>query len=142
MTGPVKGILFLCVANSARSQMAEGLARALLPAEIRIASAGSRPGRVDPRAIAVLAEIDIDIAEHYSKSVDTVALDDFSHLITLCTEEVCPIAAGHFTREHWPMPDPVGAATGQADLAPFRSVRDELRSRLLAHFGPNSPDTA
>jgi len=129
-----RGILFLCVANSARSQMAEGLAQALLPNEIAVASAGSQPGRVDPRAIQVLTEIGIDIGHHHSKRVDDVALEDFDHIVTLCAEAVCPVAIGTFHREHWPLPDPVAATEGPDDLEPFRRVRDRLRELILERY--------
>lgn len=129
-----RGILFLCVANSARSQIAEGLARALLPETIKVASAGSQPGRVNPAAIAVLAEIGIDITRHYSKGVDDVALDDFDHIVTLCAEEVCPVVTGNIRLEHWPLPDPVGASEDADDLAPFRQVRDRLRELILEQY--------
>ncbi len=129
-----RGILFLCVANAARSQMAEGLARALLPGGIRIASAGSEPGRVDPRAIEVLAEEGIDISHHHSKRVDEISLDDFDYIVTLCAGEVCPVAMGEFTRHHWPLPDPAADSQGSDDLASFRAVRDELRGRILKTF--------
>jgi len=93
-------ILFLCVANSARSQMAEGLARNLFGDEMRIQSAGSRPSRVNPFAIRVMAEVGIDISGHTSKSVDTISPDDVDLVITLCAEEVCPVFLGRAHRLH------------------------------------------
>lgn len=124
-------ILFLCVANSARSQMAEGLARNLLGPEIEVMSAGSSPSRVNPLAVEALAEVGIDIAHHRSKGVDTIAGGDVDLVITLCADEVCPVFLGRAKRLHWPLPDP---ATSPPDSAPqrFREVRDELRKRLLA----------
>ena len=68
----MRGVLFLCVANSARSQMAEGLARKLFPAEVKVWSAGSSPTRVRPEAITVLGEIGIDISTHRSKAVGEI----------------------------------------------------------------------
>ncbi|WP_406672709.1 arsenate reductase ArsC [Natronospira sp.] len=123
-----------CSANAARSQMAEGLARALLPETVRIASAGSSPGQLDPRAVAVLAEQGIDIQHHHSKSVDGIRLADFDQMVTLCADEVCPLAMGDFTRHHWPFPDPAGDSAGPDDLAPFRAVRDALRERISETF--------
>ncbi len=116
-------ILFLCVKNSARSQMAEGLARSMAPPGYRFVSAGSDPGTVDPLAIQALAEERIDISTHRAKGLASVPLDDVETIVTLCAEEVCPIVPGHVRRLHWPLPDP-------KDLASFRAVRDELRRRL------------
>src|ERR671937_1258090 len=88
-------ILFLCVANSARSQMAEGIARSLAPESVRISSAGSKPSNVSPFAIRALDEIGIDIRGHRSKSVDDIDPADVDAVITLCDEEVCPIFLGN-----------------------------------------------
>ena len=131
-----RGILFLCVANSARSQLAEGLARALAPAGVTVWSAGSAPSRVRPEAIAVLAELGIDITSQRSKHVDTIPADQVDVVITLCAEEECPLFLGRATRLHWGLPDPAAAGGAEADrLAAFRAVRDELRMRLAAVFG-------
>jgi thioredoxin type arsenate reductase len=127
----LKGILFLCVANSARSQMAEGIARKLLPAEVRVWSAGSRPTRVWPEAIAVLREIGIDISAHRSKAVAEIPAAEVDTVITLCGEEECPLFLGKAERLHWGLPDPA-AVMGSDDerLAAFRQVRDELQMRI------------
>jgi arsenate reductase (thioredoxin) len=129
----VKGILFLCVANSARSQMAEGIARALVPPGITVWSAGSRPTHVRPEAVAVLDEIGIDISRHRAKAIDEVPAAEIDTVITLCGEEECPLFLGKATRLHWGLPDPA-AVTGSAEdrLAAFRSTRDEVRRRLEA----------
>jgi arsenate reductase len=127
----MKGILFLCVANSARSQMAEGIARALLPPEVLVQSAGSRPTRVRPEAIAVLKEIGIDISHHRSKTVAEIPAAEVDTVITLCGEEECPLFLGKATRLHWDLPDPAAVAGTDAErLASFRQVRDELRRRI------------
>jgi len=127
------GILFLCVGNSARSQMAEGIARELLPAEVKVWSAGSRPTRVRPEAVAVLREIGIDISAHRSKAVAEIPAAEVDTVITLCGEEECPLFYGKAERLHWGLPDPA-AVTGPeaARLAAFRQVRDELRTRIAA----------
>lgn len=125
-------ILFLCVANSARSQMAEGLAKSVLGAEHLIQSAGSAPSVVNPFAIRAMAEIGIDISKQTSKSVDSIDRSTVDTVITLCAEEVCPAFLGKATRIHWPLPDP--AALKGADeecLESFRKVRDEIKSRLI-----------
>ena len=125
-------ILFLCVANSARSQMAEGLARQLLPG-LRVQSAGSRPSRVNPYAIEVLAEVGIDASAHTAKSVQDIDPATVDLVITLCAEEVCPIFLGKAERLHWPIPDPASedpALTPEDLRTRFRAGRDELRRRL------------
>ena len=128
-------ILFLCVANSARSQMAEGIARDLAPAGVRVSSAGSEPASVRPQAVAALAEVGIDISGHCSKGVDDVARP-VDAVVTLCAEEVCPVWLGDAHRVHWGLPDPAAAAgSPQEQLDAFREVRDELRRRLSAVFG-------
>lgn len=126
-------ILFLCVANAARSQMAEGLARALLPSAVHVASAGSEPGKLDSRAIAVMDEIGISIHNQRSKSVNELDARAFDCIITLCAEEVCPVVTGATPqRLHWPVPDP--ANSGSDELTAFRNIRDQLRERILTHF--------
>jgi len=129
-------VLFLCVANSARSQMAEGIARSLAPAGVAVSSAGSQPSRVNPLAIRALDEIGIDIRSHTSKSVDSISPDGIDAVITLCAEEVCPVFLGKAHRVHWGLRDPAGAGgTEQEQLQAFRNVRDELRRRLAIVFG-------
>ncbi len=130
-------ILFLCVANSARSQMAEGIARSLAPASVKVSSAGSRPSRLNPLAVKALAEIGIDISQHRSKSVDEIPAETVEAVVTLCAEEVCPLFLGKARRVHWGMPDPAGAGTTEEEqLQAFRDVRDELRRRLSRVFAP------
>ena len=124
-------ILFLCVANSARSQMAEGLARDLLGPDIQVMSAGSSPSRLNPLAVEALAEVGIDIAHHRSKGVEAIAGDEVDLVITLCADEVCPVFLGRAKRLHWPLPDPATAPPDSATQR-FREVRDELRKRILA----------
>jgi arsenate reductase len=125
------GVLFLCVANSARSQMAEGIARALAGDRLAVQSAGSAPSRVNPLAIRALAEIGVDAAGHRSKSVDEIDPATVDTVITLCAEEVCPVFLGTAKRLHWPLPDPAGHDEApEASLARFRTVRDELRRRI------------
>ncbi len=129
-------VLFLCVANSARSQMAEGIARALAPDGVRISSAGSQPSKVNPLAIRALAEIGIDIRNHVSKSVNDVPPEGIDAVITLCAEEVCPVFLGKARRVHWGLPDPAHAGANEEErLRAFREVRDELRQRLAVVFG-------
>ncbi len=128
-------ILFLCVANSARSQMAEGIARSMASEGVQIFSAGSNPSSVRPEAIQVLAEIGIDISNQYSKSVDELNPKSVDTVITLCAEEVCPVFLGKARRLHWGLPDPAATnGTPEERLQAFREVRDDLRHRLFELF--------
>jgi arsenate reductase len=128
-------ILFLCVANSARSQLAEGIARSLAPSGVAVSSAGSEPSQVRPQAIRVLEEIGIDITSHRSKSVNDVDPSTVQAVITLCAEEVCPVFLGKAWRAHWGLPDPAAAkGTEEQVLDSFRGARDELRKRLTFLF--------
>jgi protein-tyrosine-phosphatase len=131
-----KGILFMCVANSARSQMAEGIAHSLAPPGVKIWSAGSRPTRVRPEAIAVLKEIGIDISNHRSKAVADIPAAEVDTIITLCAEGACPVFLGNVQRLHWGLPDPDAIdRSGQNSLAGFRTIRDELLRRITAFLG-------
>ncbi len=128
-----KSILFLCVANSARSQMAEGLARTLFGSKVRVQSAGSRPSTVNPYAIEVMKEIGIDLAGQTSKSADTIDPASVDTVITLCAEEVCPVFHGKVHRLHWPVEDASStdpSHTRDQMLARFRKARDEIRAKL------------
>jgi arsenate reductase (thioredoxin) len=126
-----RGLLFLCVANSARSQMAEGLAHHFFGPDVRVQSAGSAPSRINPLAIEVMREIGIDISGHASKSVDTIDRATVDTVITLCAEEVCPIFLGKARRLHWGLPDPAAVVGDEATrVAAFRATRDDLRRRI------------
>ena len=130
-------VLFLCVANSARSQMAEGVGRSLARAGVRVSSAGSEPSRVRPQAVEALREIGIDADSHTSKSFDEFQDVGVDCVITLCAEENCPVWLGDAWRVHWALPDPAAATGSDADiLDSFRRVRNELARRLAIVFGP------
>lgn len=129
----VSGVLFLCVANSARSQMAEGLARDLFGDRVQVQSAGSQPSRVNPWAKRAMAELGIDISGQSSKSVESVDPASVDVVVTLCAEEVCPVFLADAERLHWPLRDPDRKNEDLADeerLEFFREARDEIRSRL------------
>jgi arsenate reductase len=131
----MKKILFLCVANSARSQMAEGLAKNLFGDKALIQSAGSKPSKVNRFAIKALSEIGIDITGQRSKSVDEIDPATVGTVITLCAEEVCPVFLGKAERIHWPLPDPgLGKGGDEEKLQSFREVRDEILERLKQSF--------
>jgi len=131
----IRKILFLCVANSARSQMAEGLARRQFASDTEVLSAGSQPSKVNPYAIEAMAEIGIDIRGHHSKSVDDVDAGSADLVVTLCADEVCPVLPGRVKRLHWPIPDP---ASNDPNLSAdemrvrFRTARDDIRARIAA----------
>jgi arsenate reductase len=132
-----RAVLFLCVANSARSQIAEGIARSLSPAGMTVHSASSAPGTVHPLAIRVMREIGIDITSHRSKGTDEVPLQEIDTVITLCAEEACPVIPHPARRLHWGLPDPAAVeGTEEERLAAFRAVRDALHSRIQGMFEP------
>jgi arsenate reductase len=128
-------ILFMCVANSARSQLAEGLARELFPnAEVR--SAGSHPGKLNPFAVTVMNEIGIDISKQFSKSYDDLSpkfILNLDYVITLCAEEVCPTMVSKAKKLHWPLKDPASKEhiPETESLRRFREVRDAIQARLM-----------
>jgi arsenate reductase len=124
-------ILFLCVANSARSQMAEGLAKFILGSKVNVLSAGSKPSHVNPFAIHVMKEIGVDISGQKSKSVDAIEAKSVDLVITLCAEEICPLFLGKAQKLHWPLPDPASPQSSEAaQLDLFRKVRDEIHTRV------------
>lgn len=129
----MKTILFLCVANSARSQLAEGLAKSIFGDRANIMSAGSEPsGKVQPWAVKVLAEEGIDISQNSSKSIEALPLGflaSLDYVITLCAEEICPTLPSKAKRLHWPIPDPASAPEENKQIA-FQKARDEIRKRL------------
>lgn len=128
-----KTILFLCVANSARSQMAEGLARELFGSRIAVQSAGSEPSKVNPYAIEVMREVGVDLTTHHSKSVQTIDAAIVGTVITLCAEEVCPVLLGQARRLRWPIQDPASkdpSIPREEMLTRFRTARDQIQARL------------
>jgi len=129
-------VLFLCVANSARSQLAEGLGRHLAPDGVRVSSAGSDPTSIRPQAVRALAEIGVDASGQRSKGLEAFVDAGVDCVITLCAEENCPLWLGDARRVHWALPDPA-AATGAEHqvLGSFRAVRDEIHRRLRVLFG-------
>lgn len=128
-----KSVLFLCVANSARSQMAEGLARDLFGDDVRVQSAGSEPSRVNPFAIQAMKALGIELEGQHSKSVETIDPATVDLVITLCAEEVCPVFLGKAQRMHWPLQDPDRKNEELSDeqrLHYFCEARDKIRARL------------
>lgn len=129
-------ILFMCVANSARSQLAEGLARQILGSGVEVQSAGSHPGNLNPYAVQVMKEIGIDIGRHYSKSVDELSpkfIVGIDFIITLCAEEVCPTMVAQKAKKlHWPFPDPATKEMlpEEESLRCFREARDGIAEKI------------
>jgi arsenate reductase len=139
VTAP-RGILFLCVANSARSQMAEGLARRMFGDRAVIQSAGSQPSSVNPYAIEVMRELGVDLAGHRSRSVQEIDPATVDLVITLCAEEVCPVFLGGARRLHWPVADPAGPGLSRDEaVRRFRAARDAIRARLEQLAGELAP---
>ena len=128
---PPTRVLFLCVHNSARSQLAEGILRARAGDRVQVFSAGSAPSYVHPLALRVLQERGIDVSQHRSKSVDEFAHTQFDYVITLCAEEVCPIFLGATQKLHWALPDPSAVPGNDSEqLDAFRQTANELEKRL------------
>ncbi len=127
-------VLILCTANSARSQMAEGLLRHDAGDHFDVFSAGVAPSGVRPEAIAVMRELGIDISRHRSKHVDEFANQQFDIVLTVCdhARETCPIFPGSLTIHH-SFPDPAAVHGSESErLAAFREVRDQIRQYLLS----------
>jgi len=124
-------VLLLCTGNSARSQMAEGLLRRLAGDRFEVFSAGTRPAGLNPKAVAVMREIGIDISGQRSKHVDEFAGQQFDYIFTVCdnAREACPYFPGGGKRLHQSFEDPAAVPPGQ-QLEVFRRVRDEIRARL------------
>jgi len=131
---PKLKVLFLCTGNSCRSQMAEGWTRHLHGDVIDARSAGTRPGRIDPRAVAVMFEVGVDISGQRSKPLDDVLDVTPDWVVTVCdrANESCPVLAGDFRRLHVGFDDPprlaAEAAGEQQALDAYRRVRDEIRA--------------
>jgi arsenate reductase len=125
-------LLFVCTGNSARSQMAEGLADRLGEGRLEVHSAGTTPVGVNRHAIEVLQEIGIDISGHYSKGIDDVP-GPFDLVITLCDSaaQECPAGTWDCPTEHWSTPDPSFVFGGPEKVREaFRRVRDGLADKI------------
>lgn len=125
-------VLFLCTANSCRSQMAEGFFRSVAP-EVNVYSAGTDPGRLHPRAIEVMREIGVDISSQTSKGLGAIPAHRIETVVTLCTEAAaCPTPEIDAVRIHWPIDDPASATGSENEiLAAFRTARDAIRTHVL-----------
>ena len=133
-------VIFVCTHNSARSQMAEGMLRALGGDRFEVHSAGTEATRVRPEAIAAMAEIGIDIGSQTSKTLEPYLGQSFSWLITVCDDakEACPTLPGVRQQAHWSIEDPSGVdGDEETRLNAFRAARDDLRERIRAFIRVN-----
>jgi thioredoxin type arsenate reductase len=131
ITLPPRRVIFLCTHNSARSQMAEGFARAMAPEDAEVLSAGTQPTNLHPLAVEVMAEVGIDISAQRSKPLEEIPWQTADTIVSVCgdEEEACPAVASTVRRVHWPLPDPA-AAPESIQIDVFRQIRDELRWRV------------
>jgi arsenate reductase len=122
---PIKRLLFVCVENSNRSQMAEAFARIHGGAGIEAYSAGSRPsGKINPKAIESMKEIGYDLSQHQSKSLSEIPNIEFDFVATMGCGDVCPFVRAK-QREDWNIPDPKEMSRNE-----FRQVRDSIETRV------------
>ena len=133
-------VLFLCTHNSARSQMAEGLLRELAGDRFEAVSAGTEATGVRPEAVAVMAEIGVDISAQGSETLWRYIDEPFDYVVTVCDDanEACPVFPRAGERLHWSFPDP-SRAGGEERLATFRKVRDEIRARIEGELVRDHP---
>ena len=136
-------ILFLCVANSARSQIAEGLAKSMLGQGHNIQSAGSIPsGEVHPNAVIAMDEVGIDIRDQFSKATDNLDkdfIDNLDFAITLCAEEVCPVLPTKAKSLHWMNEDPANSNYSEQQLrSSFSKTRENIFNLLKKFLLENS----
>lgn len=129
---PARTVVFLCRANSARSQMAEGWLRALTGGRVTVRSGGTRPTQLHPLANQVMAEVGVDIGHQQAKLIDTLTDLAPDMVVTVCdiAREECPLWPDVGARMHWSIPDPVAVAGAEERLTAFRAVRDSLRERV------------
>ena len=128
-----KTLYFLCTGNSCRSQMADGWAQKLLPADWRVLSAGIETHGVNPNAIKAMNEVGIDISQHTSDKINQDILNNATLVVTLCGDaaDKCPMTPTSVRREHWGFPDPAKAVgTDEEKLTVFQEVRDAIGARI------------
>jgi ArsR family transcriptional regulator len=134
---PAHTVVFLCRANSARSQIAEGWLRTLTGGRITVRSGGTQPAQLHPLATQVMTEAGVDIGHQQAKSIDTLANLVPDVIVTVCdiAREECALWPEVGDHLHWSIPDPVVIADADARLVAFRAVRDELRWRVEGLIG-------
>lgn len=128
-----KRVLILCTGNSCRSQMAEGIATHLFSDQYEVFSAGTHPSTVNPNAIEVMKELNIDISNYRSKNLLEFIDQQFDYIMTVCgnADQACPVFPGPAKRIHWGFSDPVHATgTKEEILSEFRKVRDDIDQKF------------
>jgi arsenate reductase len=134
-------VLFICTANAARSQMAEGLLRAKYGSRFDVFSAGTRQSRVSARAIQVMNEIGIDISHHRSKTLDEISGMTFDLAVTLCdrAHKVCPVVTSAKETIHHGFPDPhLTPGSEEEILNGYRNVRNMIAAWIDMTFGTDT----
>ncbi len=132
-------ILFLCVGNSARSQIAEGLATAMLGNEHCVKSAGSMPtGKIHSVAVKTMKDVGIDISSYHSKSIDDLEnnfIKSLDFVVTLCAEEICPVLPSKAEKLHWPIEDPANEnfTEFESNIA-FEKTREDIFKLIKKFF--------
>jgi arsenate reductase len=138
----MKRVLFICTKNSSRSQMAEALVNHDLAGKFEAFSAGIEPSFVNPLAMVVMKELNIDISLQRSKGLDEFAGQEFDYVITLCSQadEACPVFFGGTKKIHMGFPDPT-ATTGSEEekIAAFRTIRDQIRDQVAGFLARKEP---
>ena len=135
-------VLFICTANAARSQMAEGLLKTRYGDRFEVFSAGTRQSRVSARAIQVMNEIGIDISHHHSKTLDEMTGMTFDLAVTLCdnAHRICPVVSCAKKTIHYGFPDPHLTPGSDEDiLQGYRDVRDKIATLIDTTFGTGLP---
>jgi arsenate reductase len=136
MSARKKRVLFVCIQNSARSQMAEAFLNQMCSDEYEAHSAGLEPGALNPLAVEVMREIGVDISAHGTQSVFEVFKSGamFAYVVIVCDQvsaERCPIFPGVTTRLHWSFPDPAGCTgTHEEKLQATREIRDMIQRQI------------
>jgi arsenate reductase (thioredoxin) len=142
---PEDKVLFICVHNSARSQMAEAFLKQLAEDRLVVESAGFEPTRINPLVVAVMKEVGIDLSDKNTQKVFELYKDGklYSYVITVCDEaaaEKCPIFPGLVTRLHWSFEDPAGfTGTWEEKMEKTRKVRDTIRERVSDWYRATFP---
>ena len=134
-----KKVLFVCIHNSARSQMAEAFLNEMCGREFAAFSAGLEPGKLNPLVVQAMKEVGVDISANRTKAVTEFLNQQFDYVITVCDEasaERCPMFPGQTTRMHWGFPDPSAfRGSPEVALAKTREVRDAIRTRVQEWCG-------
>jgi arsenate reductase len=139
-------VLFICVHNSARSQMAEAFLKQICGQEFEAHSAGIEPGQLNPIVVEAMKELDIDISGNKTNSVSDFLARPFDYVVTVCDEtsaERCPVFPGKTKRLHWGFPDPSSfQGTHEERLAKTRRVRDAIKAKIEVWCAESCPAAA